>query len=75
MKIIKVLVRAGARNDAIQERAKGGFDITVKEPAEAGRANQRVIELVAAQLGVPRKAVRITAGRHSPRKTLLIRVV
>ena len=44
----------------------------MRAPAEAGRANAAVVELVARALGLPAHAVRIASGHSSPKKTLEI---
>jgi len=44
--------------------------VQVTAAPERGKANEAVVELIAATLGVPRRAVRITAGAASPLKTL-----
>ena len=48
----------------------GVLVVRVREPATDGRANQAVVEAVAAALGVPRRSVRITAGASSRRKVV-----
>jgi uncharacterized protein len=47
--------------------------IRVTAPPERGKANAAVENAVAAALGVPSHAVRVVAGRASPRKVLEIR--
>ncbi len=44
--------------------------VRVREPATDGRANRAVVEAVAAGLGVPRGAVRVTGGASSRRKVV-----
>jgi uncharacterized protein YggU (UPF0235/DUF167 family) len=46
--------------------------VRVTAPAERGRANAAVEELLAAALGVPRESVRIVAGTASARKVAVI---
>ena len=71
-RLIRVKVRAGARADSIKENKKGGFDISVREPAAEHRANKRACELVAAHLGMPAKSARVIAGHHRPHKTMRV---
>ena len=52
---------AGWLGDALKVR--------VRAPAERGKANAAVEQLVAGALDLPREAVRITAGKTSARKT------
>lgn len=72
---VKVRVRTDARREAFEEAANGSFRVSVKERAERGAANRRVIALVAAHFRVPQKAVRILTGQRSPSKLLEVREV
>jgi uncharacterized protein YggU (UPF0235/DUF167 family) len=67
---IKVRVKTGAKNETVRRLADGRFEISVREKSEANRANARVIELVAKNLGLPIKTVRIVKGHHHPSKIL-----
>ena len=67
--LIKVRVKAGARNERIAKVADR-FDVSVREKAEGGMANARVLALVARELDVPAKKLRIVKGHRSPSKTL-----
>jgi uncharacterized protein YggU (UPF0235/DUF167 family) len=78
---LKVLVTPGARKETVEEKGdpsrQGGAEagtliITVREPAEANRANTRVRELIALRLGVPLQKVRILTGHHSRVKMISI---
>ncbi len=71
---IKVKVIAGARKESIEKTSSNSYNISVKEPAERNMANGRVVELVALNLGVPTKNVRITNGHHSPSKLLSVHI-
>jgi uncharacterized protein (TIGR00251 family) len=56
---------AGSREDALLVRLNAA-------PVE-GAANAELIEVLADALGVPKRAVSISAGERSRRKTVLIR--
>jgi uncharacterized protein len=56
---------AGTREDALLVRLNAA-------PVD-GAANSELIEVLSDALGVPRRAVSITVGERSRRKTLLIR--
>ncbi|MGH6815667.1 MAG: DUF167 domain-containing protein [Hyphomicrobiaceae bacterium] len=71
-RLIRVKVRAGASKERFAQNAKGGFDISVKEPASGNRANARVKEVVARHFDVPVTAVRIVSGHRSPGKIVQI---
>lgn len=46
--------------------------VCVTAAPERGRANAAVIDVLAAALGVPRRAIRVVSGETSPRKILEI---
>ena len=50
--------------------ADGTLKLKVSEPAEGGRANRAVVELLAEVLGVRTSAVRVTRGQSSRSKTV-----
>lgn len=56
---------AGSREDALLVRLNAA-------PVE-GAANAELIEVLADALGIPKRAVSISAGERSRRKTVLIR--
>jgi uncharacterized protein (TIGR00251 family) len=67
-----VLVQPRASRAKIGPRHDGRIKIAVTAPPVDGEANAAVIELVAAALGVPRRAVEVVAGASSRRKTLRV---
>nr|AEQ20591.1 YggU family protein [uncultured bacterium CSLF42] len=65
---IKLKVQAGARENAVQVKTEDSWAVSVKEPAEDGRANRAALSLVAAHLGMPANKLRLIKGAHSPAK-------
>ncbi len=45
-----------------------GYVVRVKEPAEDGKANKAVIEVLAKHFGLPKRAVSIVKGHQSRNK-------
>ena len=70
---IHVRVTTDAKREQVKKLSDTHFAILVKEPAERNKANRRVVELVAEQLGIPPAQVRIVSGHHAPSKLLLVR--
>lgn len=60
--MIKVKVSAGAKTDKIEEVAPDFFKIRVQEPPEKGRANNRVVELIAEYFNIPESRVYLISG-------------
>lgn len=54
---------------------RGRIEAKVRAPPEDGQANAELCALVAAALGVPVAAVRVTSGQRSRRKGVLARGV
>lgn len=66
---IEVKVHPKAKKERVEDR--GNFlEVWVKEPPEGGKANRKVIELIAKYLGVAKSDISILTG-HRGRKKLL----
>ncbi|HEY7726969.1 MAG TPA: DUF167 domain-containing protein [Candidatus Eisenbacteria bacterium] len=60
----RVRVTPKSRADEVSgPLADGTIRVRVRAPAEGGRANEAVVALLGAVLGLPRGAVRIAGGR------------
>ena len=68
MKKIEVKVIARAKKEEIQKLGENNYRIKVSVPPEKGRANERVIELLSGEFGVPRNQIKIISGKTSNRK-------
>jgi hypothetical protein len=71
-KIIKAKVSAGAKTEKIEEVEPDFFKIRVSEPPEKGRANERVLEIVAEYFGVPKFRVFLKSGHSYREKVILV---
>ena len=71
-KTIKVRVSAGAKTEKIEEVEPGVFKIRVSEPPEKGKANARVLELVAEYFKVPKSRVFLASGNVYREKIIMI---
>jgi len=71
---IELTVKAvpGASRDAIAGRLGDALKIKVGAPAEGGKANKAICELLARTLGVARGDVTITAGQTQPHKRIAV---
>lgn len=70
---ICVRVQARARTNAIVGHAVSGIRVRLTAPPVDGAANDALIALLAATLGVSRSAVRIVVGATSRNKVVAIR--
>ena len=69
---LRVTVLPGAKREALVKEKEYAWRVSVREPAEQNRANDRVRALVARELSVLPSAVRILTGHHARVKMLSI---
>ena len=69
---LRLRVRAGASRDAIEGEYAGALRVRVTTAPEKGKANRRVLELLAEVLGLPPTALRLLAGETRPDKVVWI---
>ncbi len=67
---LKVKAVPGASREGITGWLGDALKVRVTAPAEDGKANEAIKELLAGALGVPTRSVRIVAGGSSPRKVV-----
>jgi uncharacterized protein len=65
---LKVKARPGAAKDAVLGVRGGELVVAVRAVAEKGRANERLIRVLSAALGVSRDSVRLKLGGSSSHK-------
>jgi len=70
---LRVWAVPGARVSEVAGERDGWLRVRLAAPARDGRANEELRRFVAAQVGVPRADVDVTAGRRSRRKTVTVR--
>ncbi len=71
---VEITVKAvpGASRDRIVGPLGDALKIQVSAPPERGRANAAIVELLSKALAVSAKAVSVTRGTTSPRKTIRV---
>ena len=67
---LSLKVVPGSARSAVAGRLGNRVKVKVTEPAEGGRANDAVIAVLAAALGIPGSELRIVAGGRSPLKVV-----
>ena len=68
MTYVRAQVKPGSKKESIIQTDEKTYSISVKEEAKQGRANDRVKELLAEELGVKIQKIRLISGHRSPRK-------
>lgn len=69
---IKVKVWASAGKEAIKKTGEYHYEVFVRQPAKEGGANRRVQQLVAEDLGLEPRALRLISGFQRPNKIFQI---
>ncbi|PIR57937.1 MAG: hypothetical protein COU71_01300 [Parcubacteria group bacterium CG10_big_fil_rev_8_21_14_0_10_38_31] len=72
--MIKVKIFPGIRKEGVMERSKGVFEVKVKEKAEQGKANKRLIELLSKHFQISENQVKIISGSKRRNKMVSIKI-
>jgi len=70
--LLMVVVTPNARRTGPDGLHDGALRVRLAAPPVDGQANERLVEWLAHELGMPRKAVRLLHGAPSRRKQLLL---
>lgn len=68
--VIRIKVKPGSKQTAVDKMPDGSFTVRVKEPAKEGRANDAVIEAISDFLDIPKSRISIRKGAGSRNKVL-----
>src|SRR5438105_2714360 len=71
--ILAVRAQPRARRNAILGQQAGSLKIAVTAPPDQGRANQALVEVLCAQLGLKKSQVELISGPTSREKKFLVR--
>ncbi len=69
---ISVRVKPNARKNEVKELEKNNFLVSVTAPAIDGRANEKLIEVLAEHFGTPKRCVTILRSETSKNKIVEI---
>src|SRR5437588_13130772 len=73
--ILGVRAQPGARRNALVGELGGSLKIAVTAPADQGRANKALVEVLCAELGLKKAQVELLSGGTSRAKKFLLRGV
>jgi uncharacterized protein len=71
---IYVKVVPGSSQEKVEKDDGGNFKVWVSAPPEKGKANERLLDVLAEHFGVAKKEVRIVSGRTSRIKLIELRI-
>jgi len=69
---IRVKVKPNSRENSVTELEKGHFEVKVSVPPEKGKANERVKELLAKHLKIPKSKITLISGETFKEKVFEI---
>jgi uncharacterized protein YggU (UPF0235/DUF167 family) len=69
---VRLRVSAGARRSELVGRHGEGWKVRVAAAPEGGRANDAVLDLLAAELELPRRSLSIVSGHSAREKVVLL---
>lgn len=69
---ISITVKPNSKREEVVPEGEGGFLVRVSAPPAEGKANERVVELLARHFGVPKSRVTIVRGASGRRKVVEI---
>ena len=69
---ITVSVKTNARKNVVEKLAESSYRVSVTAPPVDGKANEKIIELLARHFGKPKRCVRILRGESSKQKVIEI---
>ena len=71
---VRVKVNASSKSESVRVLEEGYYQVRTRAPAERGRANQRVLQLLADEFGCSIEALTIVSGATKPIKVVAIDV-
>jgi uncharacterized protein len=69
---VRLRVSPGARRSELVGRHGEGWKVRVAAAPEGGRANEAVLDLLAAELELPRRSLSIVSGQSAREKVVLM---
>ena len=69
---INLRVQPGARRNEVVGLVEGVLRVRVTSPAQRGKANRALVELLADRLGVPRGRIHVLRGHASREKVIAV---
>ena len=65
---VNVLVKPNSRKESVTQNDDGSLSVRVNAPPTDGKANKRVIELLAEHFNVPKSSVELLHGSSGKKK-------
>lgn len=72
--LIKVKIFPGIKKEEVIEKSEGVFEVKVREKAEQGKANKRLVELLSKHFQISENQVKLISGSKRRNKTISIKI-
>ncbi|MCB0417442.1 MAG: DUF167 domain-containing protein [Bdellovibrionaceae bacterium] len=69
---ITVQIKPNSRKESVEKNADGSYTVRVNAPPVEGKANARLLVVLAEHFGVPKSRLELIAGHKSKKKTVEI---
>lgn len=69
---LEIHVKPNARRESVEKQPDGTYKVALNAPPVEGRANERLIELLAEHFKVPKSSVTILRGQSGRKKLVEI---
>ncbi|SHK55444.1 DUF167 domain-containing protein [Thermocrinis minervae] len=70
--MIKVVAKPKAKVEYVKKLSEDEYEVAVKEPPEDGKANKRIVELLAEYFKKPKSSIKLIKGHSSRVKTFSV---
>lgn len=71
--VLPVRAQPGARRNVVKGVLDGALKVSVTQPAEKGKANRAIVELLSRELRIKKSQLALISGETSAQKRFLIR--
>ncbi|MCO5144072.1 MAG: DUF167 domain-containing protein [Oligoflexia bacterium] len=65
---ISVLAKTKSKVESVEEQSDGSYQVRVRTPPIDGKANEKIIELLAEYFDLSKSQIRIVAGKRGKKK-------
>lgn len=67
---LQIQVKPNSRQESVQRQPDGSYKISLNAPPAEGRANERLVEVLAEHFKVPKSRISILKGASSRKKVV-----
>ena len=72
--LVKVRAKPRSKKEGMKELGENYLEVRVNAPPEKGKANERIIELLAKHFKVPKSSIKLVRGETSKEKLFEVKL-